>query len=77
MTPAPTRHRPDVRHRLQRLAVTRRIRFGAAVRSRFGEIDGANQGVLVSVQLFTTVIPLMILGFGYFEGFAENASPRC
>jgi len=43
--------------------------------ARFKEIDGANQGVLVSVQLFTVVIPLMILGFSYFRGFAENASP--
>jgi hypothetical protein len=25
--------------------------------------------------LFTTVIPLMLLGFSYFDGFAENVSP--
>lgn len=42
---------------------------------RFKEIDGANQGALVSLQLFTVVIPLMILGFSYFTGFAANASP--
>lgn len=46
-----------------------------AVLARFKEIDGANQGVLVSVQLFTVIIPLMILGFSYFRGFAENVSP--
>jgi len=33
------------------------------------------QGSLVSLELFTTVIPLIIIGFGYFSGFAENVSP--
>lgn len=54
---------------------SRRLSPIAAVVVRFKEIDGANQGVLVSVQLFTVVIPLMILGFSYFTGFAEHASP--
>lgn len=67
--------RPDLRRRLQRLDAARKLSLTDAVRIRFGEIDGANQAVLVSVQLFTVVIPLMILGFGFFEGFAENASP--
>jgi hypothetical protein len=45
-----------------------------AVAERFLEIDGATQSGLVSLQLFTTVIPLVIIGFGYFSGFAANAS---
>lgn len=61
--------------RRERLLASRKLSPVAAVVARFKEIDGANQGVLVSVQLFTVVIPLMILGFAYFEGFAENASP--
>ena len=28
----------------------------------------------MAIELFTTVLPLMILGFGYFSGFASNAS---
>ena len=60
--------------RRQRLRESRALGPLAAVAARFKEIDGANQGVLVSVQLFTVIIPLMILGFGYFSGFAENAS---
>ncbi len=72
-------HRDDVRQHLverrRRLAESRALSPLKAVLERFKEIDGANQGVLVSVQLFTVVIPLMILGFSYFEGFAENASP--
>ncbi len=61
--------------RRQRLRESRALGPVAAVVSRFKEIGGADQGVLVSVQLFTVVIPLMILGFSYFSGFAENASP--
>ncbi|MGV1006202.1 MAG: hypothetical protein ACOYEV_15860 [Candidatus Nanopelagicales bacterium] len=61
--------------RRRRLTESRALTPVAAVMSRFKEIDGGSQGVLVSVQLFTVVIPLIILGFSYFKGFAENASP--
>jgi hypothetical protein len=71
--------REDVRLRLEgryrRLAEARRKRPAAAILARFNEIDGATQSGLVSTQLFTTVIPLIILGFGYFSGFAKDASP--
>ena len=70
---------PDVRHRFEdsyhRLAATRRLRPIVAIIERFQDIDGSTLGILVSVLLFTTVIPLMILGFCYLEGFAENVSP--
>jgi hypothetical protein len=54
---------------------SRRMTVIQAVLARFTGIDGGTQGVLISVQLFTVVIPLMILGFSFFSGFAENASP--
>lgn len=63
----------SARHR--RLAELRAKSLPAAVCSRFREIDGGTLGTLVSVQLFTTVLPLMIIGFDYFTGFAANASP--
>lgn len=70
--------RDDVRQRIEaarrRLLASRALGPVAAVGMRFREIDGANQGVLISVQLFTVFIPLMILGFGYLSGFAENIS---
>jgi hypothetical protein len=47
----------------------------AAVVARFNEIDGGALGILVSIELFTTVIPLIIVGFSYLSGFAENVSP--
>lgn len=69
----------DVRRRLEeryrRLAETRQLRPVAAIVARFGEIDGGTLGAVVSVQLFTTVIPLIIMGFSYLTGFADNASP--
>lgn len=61
--------------RRRRLTESRALSPLKAVLQRFTEIDGANQGVLVSVQLFTVIIPLMILGFSYFRGFAQNVSP--
>jgi hypothetical protein len=45
-----------------------------AVIKRFVEIDGLTHSGLVSIQLFTSVIPLIIIGFAYFSGFASNAS---
>ena len=70
---------PDVRHRFEeryhRLIAARRLRPVVAIVQRFRDIDGSTLGILVSVLLFTTVIPLMILGFCYFDGFAENVSP--
>lgn len=69
----------EVRRRLEerylRLARARRLRPIAAIVARFAEIEGGALGTMVSVQLFTTVIPLMIKGFSYMTGFADNASP--
>jgi len=71
--------REEVRRRLEerykRLDEARRNRPLSAVLTRFTEIDGGTQGGLVSIELFTTVIPLIIIGFSYFSGFADNASP--
>ena len=71
-------HPPAVRRleeRYRRLAAARRIRPVAAIVTRFNEIDGSTLGILVSVQLFTTVIPWIIMGFSYLTGFADDASP--
>ena len=72
-------HHPDVRHlleeRYRQLAADRRLRPAVAIFERYREIDGGTLGLMVSVLLFTTVIPLMLLGFSYANGFAENISP--
>lgn len=67
--------RDRLRGRYQRLAASRRRSPLAAMADRFNEIDGGNLGMLISLELFTTIIPLMIIGFAYVSGFAEAASP--
>ncbi|WP_319430368.1 hypothetical protein [Mycobacterium sp. RTGN5] len=76
--PATTK-RDDIRRRLEerarRLQESRRLKPLTALVARYNEIDGGTQSAVVSTQLFTTVIPLMIIGFSYMQGFADNASP--
>jgi len=60
--------------RYERLEEDRRTAPLVSVAKRFIEIDGPTQGALLAVELFTTVIPLMIIGFSYSAGFAENVS---
>ncbi|QEN15952.1 hypothetical protein ACRDU6_27570 [Mycolicibacterium sp. ELW1] len=75
----PVTRRDDIRRRLEeryrRLAESRRLSPVTALVARFNDIDGGTQGAVVSTQLFTTVIPLMVIGFSYMQGFADNASP--
>ena len=64
-----------LKERYRRLEDSRKKGPVAAIVARFNEIDGGTLGILVSVELFTTVIPLIIIGFSYMSGFAENVSP--
>ncbi|KYH46206.1 hypothetical protein [Branchiibius sp. NY16-3462-2] len=59
---------------LQQLKDRQSTAFFPTVIRRFREIDGGNQAGLLSLTLFTTVLPLIILGFGYLSGFASNIS---
>src|SRR3954465_7272662 len=56
------------------LAQRRRVSFFVAVGQRFNEVDGGNQSVVLSVTLFTTVLPLIILSFSHASGFTENVN---
>jgi hypothetical protein len=73
------------RHRIERMRAQWARRYARLERSRSGgpviatvkrffDIDGLTHGGLLAIELFTTVIPLMILGFSYLSGFAENES---
>lgn len=68
------RLRQTAQDRVSRLEQGRRTGLLLAVGKRFLEIDGGTYGGLMAIELFTTVLPLMILGFGYLSGFASNAS---
>lgn len=45
-----------------------------ATTKRFFEIDGLTYGGLLAIELFTTVLPLIILGYSYMSDFADDAS---
>ena len=45
-----------------------------AIGKRFVAIDGGSYGGLLAIELFTTVLPLIVIGYGYLSGFASNAS---
>src|SRR3954447_2994109 len=62
-------------HWMERYARLEQSRSGGplvATGRRFFDIDGLTHGGLLAIELFTTVIPLMIIGFSYVSGFAEN-----
>ena len=57
-----------------RLERSRKLGPFVATGKRVVEIDGATFGGLLAIEFFTTVLPLVILGYSYFSGFEENAS---
>src|SRR5262249_11335805 len=62
------------KRRYERLEQSRSGGLLVATGKRFFEIDGLTQGGLLAIELFTAVIPLMIIGFSYLSGFAESES---
>ncbi len=72
--PEAQRLRDRLAHRYARLEQSRRTAPLIAIAHRFVEIDGLTQGGLLAIELFTTIIPLIILGFGYFTGFNDTAN---
>lgn len=62
------------RKRLDKLEQGRRTGLYVAATKRFFEVEGLDQSGLLAIELFTTIIPLIVIGFAYFCGFAENAS---
>ena len=60
--------------RLERLEHSRSLGVPVATTRRFFEIEGLDLGGLLALELFTTVIPIILLGFGWFSGFSNNLS---
>lgn len=58
----------------EQLEQSRRLGPFVALGKRFFEIDGLTYGGLLAIELFTTVLPLIIIGYSYLSGFSENAS---
>lgn len=64
----------SVAHRLEQLEASRRLGWPVATTRRFFEIEGLDLGGLLALELFTTVIPIILLGFGWFSGFSNSLS---
>jgi hypothetical protein len=68
----------DLKHkaadRYARLEQSRKVGPFVDIGKRFFEIDGLTYGGLLAIELFTTVLPLVIIGYSYMSGFADNAS---
>ncbi len=60
--------------RYERLEQSRRVGPFVSVGKRFVEIDGDTYAGLLAIELFTTVLPLVIIGYSYLSGFSDNAS---
>ena len=60
--------------RLQRVVHSRSVDVGTATVRRFLGIDGFTHAGLLSIELFTTVIPLIIIGFSYRNDFSTDAN---
>ena len=44
-----------------------------AIARRFGEITGMDQSGLLAVELFTTIVPLMVIGYAIANRFSAPA----
>ena len=64
----------DATARYDRLAHSKALDYPVAIGKRFFEIDGLDLGALLALELFTTVIPLALIGFSYANGFSESFS---
>jgi uncharacterized BrkB/YihY/UPF0761 family membrane protein len=61
-------------HRYQQLEESKRLGLPLSATRRFFEIEGLDLGGLLALELFTTVIPIMLLGFGWASGFSTQLS---
>ena len=61
-------------HRLEQLEDSRSLGVPVATTRRFFEIEGLDLGGLLALELFTTVIPLILIGFGWANNFSAQLS---
>lgn len=66
--------RDGVAQRYERLAESRSLGVPLATTRRFFEIEGLDLGGLLALELFTTIIPLALLGFGWMSDFSSSLS---
>lgn len=64
----------DVAARTEQLAASKRLGPFVAATRRFFEVEGLDLAGLLAIELFTTVIPLILLGFSWANGFSSTSS---
>ena len=60
--------------RYEQLEASRSLGLPLATTRRFFEIEGLDLGGLLALELFTTVIPLILIGFGWASHFSNSLS---
>ena len=58
----------------EKLEQHRQIGFLLQSSRRFNEIEGKHLALVISLNLFVAVIPLLILGYAFLEAFNPNYS---
>jgi uncharacterized BrkB/YihY/UPF0761 family membrane protein len=62
----------SVTARYERLEESKKLGFTVHTTKRFFEIEGLDLGGLLALELFTTIIPLILLGYSWASDFNEN-----
>lgn len=60
--------------RYEHLEESKRLGFTVGTTKRFFEIEGLDLGGLLALELFTTIIPLILLGYSWASDFNANLS---
>lgn len=60
--------------RAKRIVQSRSITFGRAIVRRFVQTDGVTQSSLLAIELFTTVIPLVLIGTAIGSKFSASVN---
>jgi hypothetical protein len=60
--------------RLERMAEHPRLRPITATAKRFFAIEGLDLGGLIAVELFTTILPLLLIAYAWYQNFSSKAS---
>jgi uncharacterized BrkB/YihY/UPF0761 family membrane protein len=64
----------SVTHRYEKLEESKNLRFVVVGSKRFFEIEGLDLAGLLALELFTTIIPLVLLGYSWASDFNANLS---
>ena len=68
------RYREKLRAYQERLERRPRVAFWLQVNRRFNKIEGKHLALVISLNLFVAVIPLLIIIYAFIASFSANRS---